>query len=110
MERLRIEYETGYMELDVEAFFPCVAQKARKIAALIKRYCSDETKAELLSELGSLLDGYAALCGMYEGKLSELPEDSQKRHCWNARLRKAERLRKRMENNIKIISGGRKDG
>ena len=30
MERLRIEYGTGYMELNVEAFFPCKMPAARK--------------------------------------------------------------------------------
>lgn len=105
-----MEYENGYMELYVEAFFPCVVQKARKIATLINRYCSDETIEELLLELRSLAEGYAALCDMYKGKLSELPEDSPKRRYWNARLRETEILRKRMESNIKIISGGGKDG
>ena len=44
MEVLRIEYETGYMELIVETFFPCKLPVARKIAPLINRYCSDEVK------------------------------------------------------------------
>ena len=35
MELLRIEYETGYMELIVGAFFPCKMPVARKIAPLI---------------------------------------------------------------------------
>ena len=51
MERLRIEYGTGYMELDIEAFFPCKMQVMRKAARLINLYCSDETRAGLLSEL-----------------------------------------------------------
>ena len=72
MERLRIEYETGYMELNIAAFFPCPIQKARKIAKLINRYCSDETRAELLSTLCELADGYAALCGEHKRKMSEL--------------------------------------
>jgi len=41
MELLKIEYETGYMELVVEGFFPCKLPVARKIAPLINRYCSD---------------------------------------------------------------------
>ena len=35
MERLRIEYGTGYMELIVEAFFPCKMPAMRKAARLI---------------------------------------------------------------------------
>ena len=49
MEVLRIEYETGYMELIVEAFFPCKLLVARKIVPLINRHCSEEVKNEPLS-------------------------------------------------------------
>ena len=35
MERLRIEYGTGCMELNVEAFFPCRMPAMRKVARLI---------------------------------------------------------------------------
>ena len=68
MERLRIEYETGYMELNIEAFFPCKMPAMRKAARLINLYCSDEARAELLSELRELADGYKALCDMYREK------------------------------------------
>ena len=57
MERLRIEYGTGYMELIVEAFFPCKMPAMRKAARLINSYCTDETRAELFSELRGLADG-----------------------------------------------------
>ena len=62
MERLRIEYGTGYMELNVEAFFPCKIPVMRKAARLINSYCTDEARAELLSQLRQLADGYTALC------------------------------------------------
>ena len=75
MERLRIEYGTGYMELIVEAFFPCRMPAMRKAARLINSYCTDETRAELLSELRELADGYKALCDMYTEKAEGLPED-----------------------------------
>lgn len=68
MERLRIEYGTGYMELNVEAFFPCKMPAMRKAARLINSYCTDEARAELLSELRELADGYKALCDMYTEK------------------------------------------
>ena len=42
MERLRIEYGTGYMELIVEAFFPCKMPTMRKAARLINLYCSPQ--------------------------------------------------------------------
>ncbi|MBE7727923.1 MAG: hypothetical protein E7244_27145 [Enterocloster citroniae] len=108
MERLRIEYETGYMELNVEAFFPCKMPAMRKAARLINSYCSDETRAALLSELREMADGYTALCGMYKEIEEALPADTPERRHWRAQFNKTEVLRKRMEGNIRLISGGGK--
>ncbi len=58
MECLRIEWESGYMELCVREFFPCVLQKARKIAPLINCYCTEEDRTELLSELRGMAEEY----------------------------------------------------
>lgn len=107
MERLRIEYGTGYMELIVEAFFPCKMPVMRKAARLINSYCTDEAKAELLSKLRELADGYKALCEMYRQKMDGLSPDSSGYRYWRAEFNKTEVLRKRMENNIRLISGGR---
>ena len=108
MERLRIEYGTGYMELNIEAFFPCKMAAMRKAARLINQYCTDETRAGLLSELRELADGYAALCEMYKQKMEELSEESAAYRHWRAQYNKTEVLHRRMENNIRLISGGKK--
>lgn len=108
MERLRIEYGTGYMELIVEAFFPCRMPAMRKAARLINSYCTDEARAGLLSELREMADGYKALCDMYAEKAEGLPVDSPQRRHWKAQYNKTEVLRRRMENNIRLISGGKK--
>ncbi len=109
MERLRIEYRTGYMELNIEAFFPCKMPAARKAARLINSYCSDEARAELLSELREMADGYTALCDMYKEIEEALPADSTERRHWRAQFNKTEALRRRMEGNIRLISGGGKE-
>ena len=109
MERLRIEYGTGYMELNVEMFFPCKMPAMRKAARLINSYCSDEARAELLSELREMADGYKAFCDMYKEIEEALPADTPERRHWRAQFNKTEVLRKRMENNIRLISGGKKE-
>ncbi len=109
MELLRIEYEAGYMELIVEAFFPCKLPVARKIAPFINRYCSDEVKNELLSELREMADGYQELCDMYQEKAEELPAGSPMKRHWKAQFNKTEILRKRMGRNIDLVSGGKTD-
>lgn len=111
MERLRIEYETaGYLELNVEAFFPCKMPIASKVAPLIRRYCTDCNKAGLLAALTELADGYTALCDMYKGKMEECPADSGQHRHWRAQFNKTEVLRRRAESNIKIIFGGKGNG
>ena len=107
MERLRIEYGTGYMELNIEAFFPCKMPMMRKVARLINQYCTDEARAGLLSELREMADGYRVLCGMYRQKMEELSEETAAYRHWRAQFNKTEVLRKRMENNIRLILGGR---
>ena len=109
MERLRIEYGTGYMELNIETFFPCKMPAARKAARLINSYCSDEARAALLSELRELANGYKALCDMYRETEEALPADSPERRHWRAQVNKTEVLRRRMEGNIRLISGGRRE-
>ncbi len=109
MERLRIEYGTGYMELNIEAFFPCKMPAMRKAVRLINSYCPDEARAELLSELREMADGYAALCDMYKEIEETLPADTPERRHWKAQFNKTEVLRKRMEGNIRLISGGGKE-
>lgn len=109
MERLRIEYGTGYMELNIEAFFPCKMPAMRKAARLINSYCSDEARAALLSELLEMADGYKALCDMYRETEEVLPADSPQRRHWRAQFNKTEVLRKRMEGNIRLITGGGKE-
>ncbi|MEH2953448.1 hypothetical protein VV089_10740 [Candidatus Merdisoma sp. JLR.KK011] len=108
MERLRIEYGTGYMELIVETFFPCRMPAMRKAARLINQYCTDEIRAELLLELWELADGYKTLCDMYRQKMEELSEELAAYRYWRAQFNKTEVLRRRMENNIRLISGGGK--
>ena len=108
MERLRIEYGTGYMELIVEAFFPCKMPVMRKAARIINQYCTDEAREGLLSELWEMADGYKALCDVYMEKAEGLPADSPQRRHWRAQFNKTEALRRRMEKNIKLVSGGGK--
>ena len=103
MERLRIEYGTGYMELNVEAFFPCKMPAMKKAARLINQYCTDEARAGLLSVLREMADGYKALCDMYRQKMEELPEGSPAYRRWRAQFNKTEAFRKRMERNIGVI-------
>ncbi len=51
MKKFRIEWHEkttdGYLELIVDRFFPCIAEKSKKIFKLVAMYCSNETIDEL---------------------------------------------------------------
>lgn len=47
-KKLKINYPTGYIELNLERFFPCPQAKAKKVFRLIHRYCSHADKTRLL--------------------------------------------------------------
>ena len=46
-----ISYPTGYMDLRLDAFFPCTVVKARKISRLVRNHCSQEQKTDLIAYL-----------------------------------------------------------
>lgn len=104
MDTLRIDYDSGHMELNVEAFFPCIQQKEKIIFSLIGRWCSEEAKAELLGILKELAEGYLALCRMYaQAATSYPPKSAQCRH-YTAEFRKTQVLYKRMNRNIAYLT------
>lgn len=47
-KKLKINYPTGYIELNLERFFPCPQSKAKKVFRLIHRYCTQTDKTRLL--------------------------------------------------------------
>ena len=54
MEKFRIEWHDrtdGYLELIVDRFFPCIAEKSKKVFKLVAMYCSDEAIDELQAYL-----------------------------------------------------------
>lgn len=94
MEVLTVKYGTGEISVVVDGFFPCTLQKSKIIFPLIRDWCSEETKKELMGELVELRDGYAALEKMYEGR--------EGRH-WKAEYKRMATMRKRMERNIEWL-------
>lgn len=103
MERIHIDHDSGYLDLNIEAFFPCSLQKARKVFKLINRCCPYGDRAALRAELLELAKGYEAMCQMYEDKISTLPPGSKEIKPWAAELRKTVTLRKRLRRNIDLL-------
>jgi len=94
MKELRINWETGYMVLDVHAFFPTTEKKSRKIAKFINKNCSKETVGELIEELRRTAEnlrleaeecralvplGTTQKCKEHQAKLARMAETRRKR-------------------------------
>ena len=103
MDVLRIEHDHGYVELNIEEFFPCIQKKARILFPLIRKWCSEETKAALLHELKELSDGYEVLCKMYANEAVNHPSQSRECRHFTSEFRRTNTLYRRMKKNIIML-------
>ncbi|PWM27782.1 MAG: hypothetical protein DBX36_00180 [Oscillospiraceae bacterium] len=105
MEKFRIEWHDrtdGYLELIVDRFFPCIAEKSKKVFKLVAMYCSDEAIDELQAYLeqkkaDAEWKGKELVSKYYD---SPNPSIRKKRL---AEVRKQETLFKRYEANLKML-------
>ncbi len=116
MEYLKIDWETGCMELNVKMFFPCNMKDAMKIVPLINRYCTEEDRAALLLELRGMAEDYRTEMQRYKAAIAEFERDyaalgfmtktdSEAEKRCKIESRKAETLLKRTEKIINLIEG-----
>lgn len=105
--KLRITYHTGYMELNLECFFPCTLDKASKVFSLIHRYSSETDKARLLAFLHGLERRYHARMQEYANKAMSHPEKSEEYREYTSRFKEARRLRQRSARNIELFNARR---
>jgi len=107
--KFRIDYHRGYMELNLDSFFPCPQDKAKKVFRLIHRYSSETDKKRLLDYLNRRAAAY-----MQQKKESRSrAESASKPYEYNyhmARAREAEREKKMLLRNIKNFTVGMEDG
>lgn len=106
-ELFKIVHPTGWIEINIEKFFPCTLIKARKIFSLINRYSSKEVKKALLLILQEKESRYAASMTEYAAKITLYQAKSKESRFYAARFKEAKRLRQRMERNIEIFLAGR---
>lgn len=100
---LRIEHDSGFLEINIEAFFPCTQKKARILFPLIRKCCSEETKNALMQELVELADGYEALCRMYANAAANHPPRSKECHRFTSEFKRTNTLYRRMQKNITML-------
>lgn len=103
MDVLRIDHDHGYLELNIEAFFPCTQKKARILFPLIRKWCSEETKVALFHELTELADGYEALCKMYANAAADHLPHSRECRTLTSEFKRTNTLYRRMQKNITML-------
>lgn len=99
---LRISYPTGYMDIRLDAFFPCTIKKARKIFRLVQSYSSFEDKKRILSCLRGKEQKYKSQIQTFSGRLAASQEKAEMQK-WDARLREAKRLLHRTQRNMELF-------
>lgn len=107
VRKLKITYPTGYMELNLNYFFPCTLDKARKVFSLIHRYSSEADKDRLLAFLHGLESRYFAQMQKCADKATSYPVKSDECREYTSRFKAARRLRQRTARNIELFTAGR---
>lgn len=51
IETFRVDHPNGYIEVNVETFFPCTNTKAKELFRLVRANCSEAQQEELLVAL-----------------------------------------------------------
>lgn len=99
---LHIQYPTGYMDLKMDAFFPCTVDRARKVFKLICMYCSKSDKDRLLRFLKNKEKHYQAQEQTFLQQEKCAGSHSEKER-FAIRARECERLAQRTRRNIEMF-------
>lgn len=96
---LHIQYPTGHIDLKMDAFFPCTADRARKIFRLICQYCSQEDKDRLLRFLREKERRYQSQVRTFEQQIKSSTQEKG-RSSLESRMRESARLQIQTHRNI----------
>lgn len=96
---LHIQYPSGYMDIRMDAFFPCTVDRARKAFRLICQYCPKADRDRLLRFLQEKERRYKAQQQTFKGQLAASTDKTEKRQL-ESRLRESVRLQERIHRNI----------
>ncbi|WP_026478188.1 hypothetical protein [Alkaliphilus transvaalensis] len=107
MKVLKIVYPTGYMEINLDYFFPCTLDKARKVCSLIHRYSTESDKDRLQKYLQGKERMYYSKMSKYADKASSYPENSKEHREYLSKFKEARRLHQRIKRNREIFEMGR---
>lgn len=99
---LHIQYPTGYMDLRLDAFFPCTVDRAKKVFKVICQYCPQEDKDRFLRFLREKARRYDAQIRTFEQK-RDASTDTSEIKALNNRIRDCARMKSRLNRNIELF-------
>ena len=103
-ERFRISYPTGYMELNVENFFPCPVEKGKKVFRLVREHCTAIQQEELLAILLRKAKGYADKALELDRRLDNGSLSGKEYDDLYSQLKSAQRQHERITRNIEQLT------
>lgn len=103
MEQLRIDHGSGYLALNVAAFFPCPIKKAHKVFPLINRWCSQEDRQELMAYLQKRADEYKAAIAAGEKRLRQPIMRRTEKKALLQCVQQNRRLLRRLQRNMELL-------
>lgn len=101
-KRLHIRYPSGWMNLEIERFFPCTVVKARKLSPLIRRYCEKTEKEKLQQFLKKQEMNYLSRIKAFQNREKKSEDESEMRDL-QQRIRECERMLQRIRRNMEIF-------
>lgn len=103
MKHLRINHASGYIDLYVDAFFPCPLQKARKVFQLINQWCPQEKRQELMEYLLERAQAYEASIERNTQQLQRFPMPRMKEREFLQDIQRNRRLLRRLQRNMEYL-------
>lgn len=107
MKKMKITYPTGYMEINLDNFFPCTLDKARKVFSLIHRYSSESDKDRLHEFFVGKEGRFYSKMSIYADKASSYPENSKEHRDYLSKFKETRRLHQRIKRNRELFLTGR---
>ena len=104
-ERFRISYPTGYMELNVENFFPCPVEKGKKVFRLVREHCTAIQQEELLAILLRKAKSYADKALELDRRLDDATLSEKDYDDVYSQLKNVKRQHERITRNIEQLTG-----
>ena len=107
IETFRVDHPNGYIEVNLETFFPCTNTKAKKLFRLVRDNCSEAQQEELLAALVRKAKSCMEEAMSMEGSLDELPRDPKEYQERPRRFKALTRQHTQLTRNIRDLTAGR---